>query len=899
MKQSLLSSSFALSILLSSPLYAKTPHTLPPSPSESLSSTASSVTRATLKNGLRVVIIPNNLAPVVTTEVNYLVGSTETAPDFPGTAHALEHMMFRGSEGLDKDQLAAIGAQIGGSYNAFTTETVTQYFYTAPAEDLDVMLRIEAMRMGKLSLNAKDWEKEKGAIEQEVSRDLSSPIYKYISQLQNILFQGTPYAHDPLGTRPSFEKTDVARLKSFYDKWYAPNNAILVIAGNVDPQKTLENVKQHFDSIPSKKLPTPNTVALTPLKAQTLNLPTDLPVGIISIAFRMPGQHGKDFATANLLADILNSKRGKLYELVPQGKALFSEFDYIPKGRVGFGLAVVGFPKGQDPKGLHEELKSILQDIQKNGVPKELLEASRQRELAQMAFQSNSISGLASTWSEALAFQGLNSPADMEAAYKSVTLQDVNAMAKTILAPEESITAFLTPQESGKPIAQKGFGGAESFASVPDKPVKLPQWAEKALNTLSIPPKSPLPVDITLENGLRLIVQTVHISPTISLFGNVRHESSLQEPKGQEGISDITSELFSYGTTTLDRLSFQKALDDIAADENAGFSFSLSTLTPQFEKGLKLLSDNQLRPAFPEKAFMVVRQQQAQAQIGLLKSPGYLFRRAVLKALNPPNDPTLREATPDQMMKISLEDVKKFYHDSFRPDLTTIVIVGNITPQHAKKLIADNFGQWKNIGPKPIVDLPTRPDNKTSHAVVPDNANVQDTVILATTTGVLPTSTDHYYLNLANEILGGGFSSRLYKDLRVKTGYVYTVSSQFGWSRTRSGYAVTYGADPDKVSKASTLVVKNIKELQSSPVSNEELTLAKASLLRRIPLDRASVDSIGRSYLALVNLNLPLDNDNRAAQYYFKATQQDIQNTFKKWIRPDDIAQIVKGPTPK
>ena len=221
--------------------------------------------RATLDNGLRVVIVHNPLAPVVTTVINYMVGSDESPEGFPGMAHAQEHMMFRGSKGLSAGQLANITSAMGGMFNANTRQNVTQYFFTVPAEDLGLALHIEAIRMRSVLDSEELWAQERGAIEQEVAQDLSVPEYIFYSRLLEAMFKGTPYEHDALGTRSSFDKTTGAMLKKFHDTWYAPNNALLIIVGNVKPADALAEVKRHFSDIPFRKLPARPEIHLEPV----------------------------------------------------------------------------------------------------------------------------------------------------------------------------------------------------------------------------------------------------------------------------------------------------------------------------------------------------------------------------------------------------------------------------------------------------------------------------------------------------------------------------------------------------------------------------------------------------------------------------------------------------------
>src|SRR5476649_536112 len=348
---------------------------------------ADDVLRDTLTNGLQVIIVRNTLAPVVTTMVNYRVGSDEAPAGFPGTAHATEHMMFRGSPGLSADQLAAISAAFGGDDNADTQQAVTQYFFTTPAENLEVALRVEATRMKDLLPDESLWTKERGAIEQEVAQDLSNPEYVFYEQLLAAVFKGTPYEHSPLGTRPSFDKTTGADLRKFHNTWYAPNNAVLVIVGNVEPQTVLAQVKNVFGAIPSKQLPARPDFNFSPVKSDTIKLDTDQPYGMTAITFRFPGAENPDFAAAQILSDVMGSQRGKLYGLVPAGKALFAEFSYETLQKSGLGYAIAGFPAGADSTNQLKDVRDILLAEITNGVNADLVDAAKRREIISAELQ--------------------------------------------------------------------------------------------------------------------------------------------------------------------------------------------------------------------------------------------------------------------------------------------------------------------------------------------------------------------------------------------------------------------------------------------------------------------------------------------------------------------------------
>jgi len=273
-------------------------------------------------------------------------------------------------------------------------------------------------------------------------------------------------------------------------------------------------------------------------------------------------------------------------------------------------------------------------------------------------------------------------------------------------------------------------------------------------------------------------------------------------------------------------------------------------------------------------------------------SPGFLTQRSLRGALYPPDDPSLRMSTPETVRALTPTAVRGYYSRVFRPDLTTIVVIGNVDPKKARTVIERYFGGWSATGPKPQIDLPPAPANGPGTVAV-------DRVVLAQNLALTRSDPDYYPLALGNAVLGGSFySTRLSVDIRKHAGLVYSVESVLQAGRTRSVYLVEYASDPQNVARAASMVAREITNMQTAPAGADELTRVKAFLLRQIPLSEAGLDEIARALLARTDLGLPLDEPQRAAEHYIALDAPAVQEAFRKWLRPQDLVRVSTGPTP-
>lgn len=863
---------------------------------EGTETAADEVVRTRLDNGLEVVIVKSDLAPVVTTQMNYRVGASESPEDFPGMAHAAEHMMFRGGPGLSGDQLSAVSARLGSDMNAFTSNDLTRYYFTVPRNDLTVALNIEASRLRALDVSPQAWGDERGALHQEVSGSLSNPSFRFYTQLLSELFAGTPYAWTPLGTRDSFDNTSAEQLHDFYRHWYVPNNAVLVVSGDVETQPVLAEIERLFGDIERRPVPERPEFDFSPVEGETIEMDTNSPYGSIYMAWRAPGVRDDEATVAQIMMSALGSQRGDLAGMGFDGTALSGGAFGNQMAHSGLVSAYAAFASGADPAPIRARMREIIENVAAEGLAPDLIEAAKRQAIADIESQRNSVEGLASAWSDAIVQRGLNSPRDMIERIEAVKPSQVNALAARVLDPDRAIMATLTPEPSGEPVSQESYGGPEQHGTTPEGPVELPEWASRSLDDLDVPVSTLDPVDMRLDNGMRLIVQRERASDRLTLMGAVETNPDMIVPEGEEGAAEVLEGLYRYGSQTRDRITLRRELDEIGAEESAGARFSLSVSKAYLDRGVELLADHQRHPSFSERAFGLVKDQNARSLPGYLESPDFLHGQALGRALLPGEDPALRHMTPASIEGLTLEAVKRYFERAFRPDLTTLVVVGDIDPERAREVVEAHFGDWQAEGDKPVTDYPAVPLNDAARFYTPDNSASQASVTLATLIDMNRDSDDRFALQLGNQVLSGDFAARLWRDLRVERGLVYGVSSGIDLSAARGRFEARYGTDPEQVDQARALIVANIERMQREAVSEDELDRARSKLLRRMPLSEASYAGIGSQLLSLALDERPLDAKQHAAERYRTLSAEEVQRVWQLYLRPDALVTGVRGP---
>lgn len=429
--------------------------------------------------------------------------------------------------------------------------------------------------------------------------------------------------------------------------------------------------------------------------------------------------------------------------------------------------------------------------------------------------------------------------------------------------------------------------------------VALPSWTKAYLGAPLKAPQADGAIALYhFRNGLTLVVRRETSSPTIVISGNVRSNPNLYEPKGKEGVASMTSALLALGTTKHDVKAFQAALDALAANVTLGSSFSAESSARDLDATVGLLAEGMLAPAFSPEQFAHVSANSVSSLRAFEDRPEYKAEIAKIDAMYPPLDPHRRYETAASLSRITLEDVRAWYRFAYRPDMTTIAVVGDVDPASVRAVFERDFGSWTAQGKRPSLDYPPI-DGRTggeSTTIVSATAT-QSEVTLSQHIDLRRGDRDVVALQLANTMLSReGTGSMLFQNVRKEHGYVYSIGSSLDVGANGSTFNVTFASDPKNENPAQQAATATIERLRRFPPSASQLALAKAMTLSHYFVSLDSYSSVAHDLLQTAELGLDANDVSRYYTRVLAVSPADVQRAMKRWIDPQKFARVVIAP---
>lgn len=416
------------------------------------STAVGAITAYTLDNGLRVIVYQDTTAPVISVNVWYRVGSKDEPAGKRGMAHLMEHMMYKGSKNVGPEEHSKLIDQAGGQDNAFTRDDVTGYWARLPKEKLDLALFLFAEQMHNLVLTQENLDSEREVVKEEWRVRLENqPVSKAFDKFRDIAFAGTPYAKGPEGYMEDLDSITLEDLENFYRTYYAVNNAVLVVAGDVRPAEVLSLAKKHFGAIPKAQTPSPMPITLPPqtqMREETLEMAVQLPV--IIGGYRLPGSNHPDQPILEVISLILSGgQSARLYKQLVREQQISvaaGGFPLVFKD-LGTMLIYAFFTPDKDPTKVKEALLAEIERLANEPIDEKEIQKAKNQLTAQYVFSLDSISRVANAIAEAEVIYGDYKEFEKaKTKYDAITAADVQRVAQTYLQRENLTLVTLKPQ---------------------------------------------------------------------------------------------------------------------------------------------------------------------------------------------------------------------------------------------------------------------------------------------------------------------------------------------------------------------------------------------------------------------------------------------------------------------
>ncbi|MEO6836330.1 MAG: insulinase family protein, partial [Candidatus Tumulicola sp.] len=702
----------------------------------------------------------------------------------------------------------------------------------------------------------------------------------------------------PIGDRRDVAAATVADIARYYRQWYAPNNATLVVAGDVAHQAIFAKAQRFFGAVPAKKLPAApdrNPVAAT---GKTVQAAFPFPFEILDLAYAIPGDKQAGEPAISTLATLLENQRSPFYQaLVQTNIALAIEANADTQLRGGLLNVFIILNPGHHADEAQAVFQATLDQVLKNGLSPELVTAAKRLTIAERLYSADSIDGIGNLAGYTYGIVGEKIAAEDDR-LAALTGDDLLEAARTYMS-RPNVIGHLTPNASPpKGSSNKSDAAASDDFSkrVPTGPIVEPAWIANAVRAPTTARSALAPVAFTLSNGVRVIVQQKSDRPTFVMRGSIASSPAFQ-PAGQEGISRLASSVADYGSQAYPFAQRRKATDEMGAFVNTGQAFSAQGEARDFERIAAIVADGEAHPTFDEPWFGLERSQLANSLQSEAHISGVMIDRAYDELLLASGDPSLYNPTPQSVAGLTRDDLLSFTRRYWRPDLTTIAVVGDIAPQRVRAVLESAFGAWQTSGAKPNAHLMAMPPASKGHDYIGTAAN--QVFIRLGQPAVSRASPDYDAFLVLSQILGGSgaFESRLWQELRQKRGLVYSVSSEVDANADRGDFRVELSASPERVVEAVQFVRRELVRFQNEPVSATELQEAKVRLVSDALLDEASSTGAAKQLLDILNNGLPLNYYRTLNDRFARITAADVQRIARTYLKPGHLVEVYAGPS--
>ena len=868
------------------------------------------VTEYSYPNGLRLLLFPDNSKPKITVNIVYLVGSRNEGYGETGMAHLLEHMLFKKTKSgreMFKELTDRAG---GGNFNGTTAYDQTMYFETLNAgdENLRWALALEAERMTGMTMPKEALDSEMTVVRNEMESGENSPMNVLEERTLAAAYNFHNYGKTVIGNRTDVERVPVENLAVFYQKYYQPDNAIAIVAGQFDEAKALGYVNETLGALPKpqRTLKQPYTSEPTQEGERAVTLRRVAEIQAVMAVYHVPAALHPDSAALAVLAQVLGGgQTGRLYKALVDNKkavsaAMFDNGMHDP----GFALAYAQLKPDQNIDDVQQILLKTVESVAAEPPSQDEVDRAKTRILKNIELT------LTNSQNVALSLGSEVGDGDWRLFFlrrdqvERVTPADVLRVAKDYLKSSN--------RTLGEFIPTKTPDRSEIPATPDDAAVFKDYKGGAALQQGEAFDPSPKNIEsrvirAELPNGLKLLMfpkktrgATVVASMTVR-FGD---EKSLF---GKSAAASITGALLMRGTQKKNRQQIQDSIDALKAQitVNGGVSAAnanVRTLEANLADSLRLVRELFREPSFPETEFELVKQQRLAAYESQKTEPTALASLDLTRHLNARYSrgdvryvSTIDEEIEDAK-KVTLDDIRAFYKQFYGVGAGEIAISGQFDPAEARKLVTELFGDWKSTAHYERISNPYASVEAINHKIeTPDKQNGFFTAALPTK--IDDENPDYPALLIAGLVFGGSPNSRMFQRIRIKDGLSYGANAGFNVpTKDDDGrFLASAIAAPQNVPK----VEADFKELLAAAVKDgftaDEVAAAKKIWLDQRAVARTEEASIATMLVQRAHWNRTMEWDAKLEAAVAALTPEQVNQAFRKHIDPAAISIVKAG----